>query len=173
LIYYLFLPLFSFLFVVLQTTVFEVLFLNWISVEVSLILVIYAGFHMDVLKGGLLSFSLGFFLDIITGSVTGLYIMLYLSIFFISMLVSLRVYAEKALFIMAYVLVCALFECWVVLMFFKHLQDLDLFPKFFRVFLPQILVVSLVSPACFNSFRRFGDILNVGVERSDKRARNR
>ncbi|SEM28004.1 rod shape-determining protein MreD [Syntrophus gentianae] len=172
-IYYLLLPFFSFLFIVLQTTVFELLFLHRVSVEISLVLVIYAGFHMDVLKGGLLSFALGFFLDTITGSTIGLYVILYLSIFFISVLVSLRVYAERALFILSYVLVCALFECCVVLMFFKHFQDLDLFHKFYTLFLPQILVVSLISPACFNSFRRFGDILNVAVERSDKRARNR
>ena len=170
-IYFLF-PLFSFLLVVFQTTVFELLFFNQVSVEISLILVIYAGFYMDILKGGVLSFFLGFFLDILTGSVTGLYIVLYLSIFFISTLVSLRVYAEKTFFIMSYVFVCALFECWVVLMFYKYIQDLDLFHKFVSVFLPQVLVVSLVSPACFNTFRRFGDILNVGAERSDKRARN-
>jgi len=169
-IYYLLLPLFSFLFVVFQTTVFELLFFNLVSVELSLVLVIYSGFHMDVLKGGMLSLFLGFFLDTITGSITGLYMMLYLSIFFISMRVSLRVYAERFFFIMSYVLVCSLSECWIVLVFCKYLQNLDLFHKFFSVFLPQILVVSLISPACFNTFRRFGEILNVGVERSDKRA---
>jgi len=172
-IYFLLLPFFSFLFVVFQTTVFELLFFNRVSVEITLILVIYAGFHMDVLKGGMLSFFLGFFLDTLTGSVTGLYIVLYLSIFFISILVSLRVYAEKPFFIMAYVFACALFECCIVLMFCKYIQDLDLFHKFVSVFLPQVLVVSLVSPACFNTFNRFGEILNVGAERSDKRARTR
>jgi rod shape-determining protein MreD len=173
LIHYLLLPFFSFLFIVLQTTVFELLFLNLVSVEISLILVIYAGFHMDVLKGGLLSFALGFFLDVITGTIVGLHIILYLAIFFISMLVSLRVYAERALFILSYVFACALFECGVVLLFYKHIQGLDLFHKFDTVFLPQILVVTLVSPVCFNSFRRFGDILNVRGERSNKRSRNR
>ncbi|ABC76503.1 hypothetical membrane protein [Syntrophus aciditrophicus SB] len=172
-IYFLLLPIFSFLFVVFQTTVFELLFFNRVCVEITLILVIYAGFHMDVLKGGLLSFSLGFFLDIIMGTVMGLYVVLYLSVFFLSMLVSLRVYAEKTFFIMSYVFVCALLECWIVLMFYKYIRDLDLFHKFISVFLPQVLVVSLISPACFNTFRRFGDLLNVGAERSDKRARNR
>ena len=169
--FYFLLPFFSFLFVVFQTTVFELLFFNRVSVEISLILVIYAAFHMDVLEGGILSFCLGFFMDILMGSVTGLYIVLYLSIFFISMLVSLRVYAGKTLFIMSYVFVCAFSECLIVLMFCRYIQDLDLFHKFFSVFLPQILVVSLVSPACFNTFNRFGEILNVGAERSDKRAR--
>jgi len=128
---------------------------------------------MDVLKGGMLSFFLGFFLDTFMGSVTGLYVVLYLSVFFISMLVSLRVYAEKTFFIMYYVFVCAVFACWLVLMFCKYVHDMDLFHKFVSVFLPQVLVVSLVSPACFNTFNRFGEILNVGAERSDKRARNR
>jgi rod shape-determining protein MreD len=128
---------------------------------------------MDVLKGGILSFFLGFFLDIVTGSTTGFYIVLYLSVFFISMLVSLRVYAEKMIFIMLYVFVCSLLECGIVLMFHKYIMGLDLLHKFVSVFLPQVLVVSLVSPACFNTFRRFGEILNVGAERSDKRARNR
>jgi rod shape-determining protein MreD len=82
---------------------------------------------MDVLKGGLLSFSLGFFLDIIMGTVMGLYVVLYLSVFFLSMLVSLRVYAEKTFFIMSYVFVCALLECWIVLMFYKYIRILIYF----------------------------------------------
>lgn len=171
-IYFLVLPFFSFLLVVFQTTLFELLFFNRVSVEISLILVIYAGFYLDVLKGGALSFFLGFFVDIITGSLTGFHIALYLSIFFISMLVSLRIYAEKTLFIMSYVFVCSLVESGIILMFYKYVMGLDLFHKFFSIFLPQVLVVSLVSPACFNTFRRFGEILNVGAERSDKRARN-
>ncbi len=171
-IYFLLLPLFSLLFVVFQTTVLELLFFNRISVEVSLVLVIYAGFYLDILKGGLLSFLLGFFLDILTGSVTGMYCLLYLSIFFISMLVSLRVYAGRTFFIMGYVFVCALFESWIVLLFCKYMQNLDLFHKFFTLFLPQVLVVSFLSPACFKTFNRFGELLNVEAARSDKRARN-
>ncbi|MEA1936085.1 MAG: hypothetical protein U9M96_04605, partial [Thermodesulfobacteriota bacterium] len=93
-IYYLILPVFSLLLIVFQTTVLDLFFLGKIELEVSLILVVWAGFHLDVVKGGILSFVLGFFLDCITGSMTGLFMFIYVVIFSLSKIVSLRVYAE-------------------------------------------------------------------------------
>ena len=91
--YFLLLPL-VLLLVVFQKSVLDLFFFGRIGVELSLILVIYAGFRMDTVRGAFLSFIVGFFMDCMMGSVSGLYTLLYVCIFFVSALVSLRVYAE-------------------------------------------------------------------------------
>jgi hypothetical protein len=72
-IYYLSLPLFLLFLIVLQSSISDVLLFGVVGVEISMILVLYAGFHLDVIKGGILSFVAGFFLDCVSGSVSGLY----------------------------------------------------------------------------------------------------
>ena len=66
------------LLVVVQTTILDFLTLGWIGMEISLIVVIYAGFHLDALRGGILSLMLGFFLDCLTSAIFGLYMFLYM-----------------------------------------------------------------------------------------------
>ena len=97
-IYYLLLPLLLLLLVIIQNTILDVIALRWIGMEISLIVVIYAGFHLDALRGGLLSLVLGFFLDCLTSAIFGLYIFLYIVIFYFSMIVAGKVYAEKPVF---------------------------------------------------------------------------
>ncbi len=62
--------------------------INSFVFEVSLIIIIYAGFRFEMIKGLLLAFYLGFILDLIGGSVPGVlalaYIMIFLCSFFIS-----------------------------------------------------------------------------------------
>ena len=60
-IYYLLLPILLLLLVIVQITILDLFSLGWIGMEISLIVVIYAGFHLDALRGGILSLLLGFF----------------------------------------------------------------------------------------------------------------
>ena len=89
-IYYLLLPLLLLILVVVQTTILDLFSLGWISIEISLIVVIYAGFHLDALRGGILSLVIGFFLDCLTSAIFGLYTFLYILIFCLAMIVSLN-----------------------------------------------------------------------------------
>ena len=59
--------------VIVQITILDLFSLGWIGMEISLIVVIYAGFHLDALRGGILSLVLGFFLDCLTSAIFGLY----------------------------------------------------------------------------------------------------
>ena len=65
-IYYLLLPMLLLLLVIVQITILELFSFGWIGIELSLIVVIYLGFHLDTLRGGVLSLLLGFFLDCLT-----------------------------------------------------------------------------------------------------------
>lgn len=148
-IFYLVLPLFALVLLVLQTTILNLFFLGKMGLEVSLIVVIYAGFYLDVIKGGILAFILGFFLDCIIGSVTGVFTFIYVCVFFISRIISFKVYAEGVFFIMIFTFTCALSEGFFILFLYKMIYGLDIFSNIFKIILPQALVAAVLSPAVF------------------------
>lgn len=147
-----FLPLVGLLLVIFQTSVLNIFFRGWLNVEISLILVIYAGFRMNILPGALLSFLLGFFLDCATGSISGLFSLIYVCIFFISVLVSMRVYAEQISLIIGFSFLCSIFEGLMIVLFFKIMYNINMLSSIVQVFLPQALVVSALSPLFFELF---------------------
>lgn len=164
-IYYFVLPVFSLVLIVFQTTVLDLFFLCKIEFELSLILVVYAGFHLDIMKGGVLSFILGFFLDCITGSMTGLFTFIYVLIFSISRIVSSRVYLEGIAFIMGFTFICVFSEGIITVLVYKLICGVDMYSDVLRVFFPQALVASVLSPALFSIFERLEVLLNVGETR--------
>ena len=159
---FIFLPFLGLLLVFFQTSVLNLVSMGWISIELSMILVIYAGFRVNVLSGALMSFMLGFVLDCMMGVISGLFTLIYVCIFFASHLVSLRVYAEQMRLIVVFSFVCALFEGLMVVLFYKILYDVNLVHSLMRVFLPQAVVVGMLSPLFFKLFRYFESLLHDG-----------
>jgi hypothetical protein len=159
---YLFLPLMGLFLVVFQTSVLDLFFMGDIGVELSLVLVIYAGFRMSILHGALLSFLLGFFLDCMMGSISGLFTLLYVCIFFTSVLVSMRVYAEQMSLIMIFTFLCAIFEGLSIVLFYRVMYDINMFGNIIRVFLPQALVVGVLSPLFFKLLTFFEVLFHEG-----------
>ncbi len=90
-IYYLLLPFVTIGLVVFQSTLADVLFSGWLTLEFSLVVVIYAGFRLDLMKGIILAFMMGFMFDAVSGSILGLFTMIYLFIFMFSFFVSSRI----------------------------------------------------------------------------------
>lgn len=160
-IFYLLLPFLSLILLVLQTTVLSLFFMGKMGLEISLIIVIYAGFRMDALKGGVLAFTLGFFLDCITGSVTGLLTFYYVAVFFVSRMVSFKVYAERYLFIMAFAILCAFSEGLFVAFIYQVFYGVDIFAGIYRIFLVQALTLGLVSPMLFTLLGRLEGFIDV------------
>lgn len=152
---YIFLPFLGVLLILFQTSVLNLFFAGRMSVELSLVLVIYAGFRGNILPGALMSFMLGLVLDCMMGGVSGLFALLYVCIYLASVLLSHRVYAERAHLIVAFSFACALFEGLMVVVFYKIIYDINLIHSYVRVFLPQALVVGMVSPLLFRLFRYF------------------
>ena len=159
--YLVLLPL-ALLLVLFQKSILYLFFFGRVDVEISLILVIYAGFRLGVLRGALLSFVVGFFMDCMTGSVSGLYTLFYVCAFFAAHLVSMRVYAEGTAWIMLFTFLCALFEGLFIVLFYKAMYDVNMLRSMIRVFLPQALVLSFLSPVFFKLFRVLEGSLNEG-----------
>ena len=164
-IYYLLVPIFSLLLLVFQATVLDLFSLGKIRLEISLILVIYAGFYLDLVKGGVLSLTLGFFLDCVTSMIPGLFTFFYMVIFFISRNVSYRVYPEGIPFIMMFTFICAFSEGIVIFLLYKFMFDVNIFRDILNMYLPQSLVIAVIGPACFALFHRLEGLLHDGKEK--------
>jgi cell shape-determining protein MreD len=170
-IYYLFLPVLLFFLVIIQITILDIFALRWIDMEISMIIVIYAGFHFDAFRGGLLSLVLGFFMDCLTSAIFGLYIFLYIVIFYFSMIVAGRVYAEKSVFIAFFAGFCTLLEGIAIVLLYRFFFSADIFYEIPNIFIPQAVVLGLLSPLCFRLFHRFEVFLNARDTRPTRQVR--
>ncbi|MCE5263898.1 MAG: hypothetical protein LLG97_10230 [Deltaproteobacteria bacterium] len=166
---YLLLPILLLLLVIAQITILDLFSLGWIGMEISLIVVVYSGFHLDALRGGIVSLLLGFFLDCLTSTIFGLYMFLYVLIFFLSMIVAGRVYGEKPFLIASFTALCTLLEGLVVVLLYRVAFSADIFYVIPRIFIPQAIVVGLVSPIFFNLFERFEVFLHAEDRRPARR----
>ncbi len=128
-IYYLLLPVLSILLVVLQISIADILFSGRLTLEISLIVVIYAGFRLDLIKGLTLAFVLGFVYDCLAGSVLGLYTFIYMIIFLCSSFVSIKLSTEKLYFIALFSLVCLFLEEALVIIFYNLAYGFDIIKK--------------------------------------------
>jgi rod shape-determining protein MreD len=168
-IYYLILPVLLLLLVIVQITILDLFSFNWIGMEISLIVVIYAGFHLDALRGGILSLVLGFFLDCLTSAIFGLYMFLYILIFYLSMIVANKVYAGRPVLIASFAGLCTLLEGLVIVLLYRFVFSADILYAILRIFIPQAVVVGILSPLVFDLFQHFEGFLHVEDRRSARR----
>jgi rod shape-determining protein MreD len=170
-IYYLLLPFFSILLIVLQTTIADILFSGRLVLEISIIVVIYAGFRLSLLKGALLAFVLGFVFDCIAGSVLGLFTLIYVLVFFMSFFVSEKMVAGKMHAIALLTLFCVFLEELAIVLFYNLAYGFDIIHNTPFVFLPQALIIALLAPAFFYIMRRIEVFFYDQTEQSAERTR--
>ncbi len=158
--FYLLVPFFAFFLILFQQFVLNLLFFNQLSVEASLLLAIYAGFRMDLLRGATLSLLMGFFIDCLTGALTGLHISVYASVFFLSYALSARIYVKRTAMIVVYAAFCTLLEGLLLGGLMGMIQGVH--PENMRrIYLSQALVLGVLSPAFFAVFDRFGAFFRI------------
>lgn len=168
-IHYFLLPMLLLLLVIVQITILELFSFGWIGIEISLIVVIYLGFHLDALRGGLLSLLLGFFLDCLTSAIFGLYMFLYVLIFFLSNLLGGKIYAGKPALIASFTALCTLLEGLVIVLFYRFVFGADILAAIPKIFIPQAVVVGCLSPLLFILFQYFEVFLHVEDRRPARR----
>lgn len=155
-IFYVTLPFLLLLFVVFQHSVPGMLSLNRVSMEISLILVVYTGFRLSIVRGSVLVLMLGFMMDCITGAISGFYMLIYFALFSLTFIISPRVYSESSGFIMAVTLACGILEGFLIVAFDYLLYRTDLLSDTLCFFFPQVIILSVISPFLFKFFDRFG-----------------
>jgi len=168
-IHYLLLPMLLLFLVIVQITILELFSFGWIGIEISLIVAIYLGFHLDALRGGVLSLLLGFFLDCLTSAIFGLYMFLYVLIFFLSNHVGGKIYAGKPALIASFTALCTLLEGLVIVLFYRFVFGADILDAIPKIFFPQAVVVGCLSPLCFILLQRFEVFWHVEDRRPARR----
>ncbi len=159
-IYYLILPVFSLLLLTLQIGVFDVLFFGKIAPEISLILVVYAGFFMNIMRGGVLSVLLGFCMDSITGVEPGFFLLSYTLLFLICKVVASHIYVGGKIFSLCFTFVCALFEKLLIVLMYKVLYGMNVLSDIMAILFMQAVITALFTPAFFALFLRLEGLLN-------------
>jgi rod shape-determining protein MreD len=168
-IYYLLLPVLLLLLVIVQITILELFSLGLIGMELSLIVVIYAGFHLDALRGGILSLLLGFFMDCLTSGIFGLYMFLYTLIFCLSMIVEGKVYAGKPVLIASFTGFCMLLEGLLIVLLYRFVFGANILYAILKIFIPQAVVLGILSPLIFGLLQRFEVFLHAENRRPAQR----
>lgn len=151
-IFYISLPFLALSLIVFQMVIADIVLSGTMGVDLSLILVMFAGFKLDIAKGGILSFIVGFIRDCLNCSLSGLYTLIYVLVFLFSLLASTRISPGKPTFIAFFTLICALFEGTVILLLYPLLYGGDISMHALKMYIPQALILSVFSPILFKVF---------------------
>lgn len=161
-IYYVLMPIFSLLLLIFQVSFLDLILFGKIGIEISLIVVIYAGFHLSIAKGGSLAFVMGFIFDCITGSITGFHTFFYVLVFLIARLTSRRVYSEGTFFIVLFAFAASVAEGVFLSLIYVFIYNVENFMKIIWIFLIQSIIAGLLSPAIFLVLDKMESVLYVG-----------
>ncbi|MBN1363637.1 MAG: rod shape-determining protein MreD [Syntrophaceae bacterium] len=153
-LYYLLVLFLSILLIVLQSTITDVIFSNYFVFEISLVVVIYTGFHLDLVKGTILAFFLGFVFDCIGGSVIGLFTFVYIIVFWCSFFISDLLDTEKTHVIISFSFFCALLKEIILNIFYYLAFGVNLLSNMYYIIFMQSLVISLIAPPFFYLMNR-------------------
>ena len=139
-------------FLALQATLLPSLPIQRIRPDIVLILVLYWGLSTSPVSGGILSFFLGFLMDLFSGNSFGLYTFSRFLLFCLAQLFKGRLYLESLLSQFLFVFLFALFEGLLILILLSALNPAplgNLSSLFFTFFLPQSFLTGLISPLLF------------------------
>jgi rod shape-determining protein MreD len=139
-------------FLTLQATLLPSLPIQRIRPDIVLILVLYWGLSASLISGGILSFFLGFLMDLFSGNSFGLYTFSRSLLFFLTRLFKGRFYLESVLSQFLFVFLLALFEGLLILALLSALNPSplgNLTSLFFSFFFPQSCLTGLISPLLF------------------------
>ncbi len=161
-IYYVLMPIFSLLLLIFQVSFLDLIFFGKIGIEISLIVVIYAGFHLSIARGGSLAFVMGFIFDCITGSITGFHTFIYVLVFLAARLTSRRVYSEGTLFIVIFTIAASFAQGIFLSLIYVFIYNVENFMKILWIFIIQSIIAGFLSPAVFLLMDKLESVFYVG-----------
>jgi len=153
-----FLPLLiGFFFLTLQTTLLTPLSIQRVRPDLLLVLTLYLGIYYPPISGCLLTFLIGFLMDLFSGNSFGLYTFTRPFIFYLTQLFKDRFYLQGFSSQFLFVFLSALFEGLLTLLLIAVLNPNPLghlYPLFFTFLLPQSFITGLVTPVLFSLFNK-------------------
>jgi rod shape-determining protein MreD len=145
------------LFLTLQTTLLSYLPIQRIRPDIILVLILYWGFTLPPVSGGIHALFLGYLMDLFSGNSFGLYTFTRPLLFYLAQLFKGRLYLESLPSQSLFVFVFALFEGLLILTLLAALNPAplgNLYPLFFTFFLPQSLLTGIITPVLFLLLQR-------------------
>jgi rod shape-determining protein MreD len=140
------------LFLTFQTTLLSYLPIQRIRPDILLVLILYWGFTLPPVTGGIHALFLGYLMDLFSGNSFGLYTFTRALLFYLAQLLKGRFYLESLISQSLFVFVFALFEGLLILTLLAALNPLplgNLYSPFFTFFLPQSFLTGLITPVLF------------------------
>ena len=150
-----------FFLVIIQKTIADVLLFHFISIDLTMIFVVFAGFNMGVTRGSILTLWAGFLMSTLTGSVAALFMCVYMVIFSLSSLVSTRVLVGTSLFIVCFTTFCAVVECTLLVAINRYYLGTADVEAMLWALLPQIPILGIISPFFFRAFKKIEELVYV------------
>ncbi|PKN34866.1 MAG: hypothetical protein CVU61_05735 [Deltaproteobacteria bacterium HGW-Deltaproteobacteria-19] len=151
---YLVLPPLALGLVILQTSIVELFTAERLSLEFTIVVVIYAGLFMETGRGAILTFLMGYFMDALVTPFPGLYILSYGALFFTLSTVSARVYSAKTFFLISVTFLSVLAEGIILVSAYYIIYDMNVLLTGLKIYLPQACILSGLSPILFHFCRR-------------------
>ena len=153
-IYYLLLPLVSILMVVVQTTLPEIISFRLAPLELSLVLVAFAGFRLTLARGSMLAFMLGFTLDCLCSTIVGFFTTVYVIVYFLAYFLSLQADTGKRLLVVVFTFFATLLEGILLILLRKYVFHINGFATVARIVVVQAVVLAALSPLLCDMFQR-------------------
>lgn len=141
----------------LQTTLLMSLPIQRIRPDLVLVLVLYLGFSYPPVSGGILTFFLGYLMDLLSGNALGLYTLTRPLIFYIAQFSKGRFYLESPVSQFLFVFGSALAEGMLILGLLSILNPAPaghLLPLYLTYLLPQAILTGLIAPLLFPLFNQ-------------------
>jgi rod shape-determining protein MreD len=155
--------------VIFQITFLEHLSIGSVSIEITPVLVIYAGFRLDALYGGIFSFLLGLFVDSLISPIVGLYTLIYVLFFYISLFTSEKINSDNMLSLSLFAGVCFLLQGVLIILFYWLILDENIINLLFKTFLPQAVLMGIVSPFLYRIIKRIEVLFYAEDRKPDRR----
>jgi rod shape-determining protein MreD len=162
-------PIFIFLLAMLQITFMEFFSIGPVSIDLAFVFVIYAGFWFNPLRGVVLSFMLGFFLDCIVSPIWGLHMFLYVLFFYIAMIAGTQIDRKNSLPASVFTGICLFLQGALKVLFSWLILDVDIIYALPQIFLPQAVAMGVLSPFIYYVFNYFEGFLNAEVRQPARR----
>ena len=159
------------LFLTFQTTLLASLPIQRIRPDIVLILILFWGLTYPPVQGGILSFILGYLMDLFSGNSFGLYTFSRPLLFYLAQLFKGRLYLVGFLSQSLFVFFFDLFEGFLILTLLAALNPVpltNLYPLLFPFFFPQLFLTSLITPLLFLLLKKLSFSLfppyNIGMK---------
>ncbi len=154
---HLFLFLLGTIFLTIQTTLLSYLPIERFRPDILLALILFWGFTLPSVSGGLHSLLIGYLMDLFSGNCFGLYTFTRPLLFYLAQLFRGRFYLESFLPQFLFAFLFALFEGLLILALLSVLNPAplrNLYPRFVTFYLPQSFFTGGITPALFLLLQR-------------------